>query len=795
MSLARSSTTLFRLAALLGALVSLQARAATVAIVRDGPSWLLDGVDTAFRAEAQALTTGRATLTFVEGGAFDAGWRDGDAAAALDAALNDSAVDYVLALGVRVTAAAAAPARKLAKPVLGALVQESDLVPLPVGADGRSQKANFAVVALPSRAVEQLADMRTIVPFASLHVVVDEFLAPDRAGLAAWRAQLAQSLGVPVTLVPVAASAAEALAALGADARTVMLFPALRMDGSNRAALLQGLSARKLPVLSFLGQSEVEAGALLGVLPNPRAALARRLAINLDQLISGAAVADLPLRVSLPRQVFYNETAATAIGFAASFEQLGNATFIGRYAPAPGQRITFTDAVTLALEKNFSYRARQSATEASREAARSAAGALLPQVAASQNFQQIDRDRAAASGGAQAQSAWRAGLGLTQVIVDDESFTRVRIAREAQRAAGYQEQVERLDTANAAGQAYLQLLSAQASLRVAEENFKVTQRNLELARLRQRVGTSGPEEGYRFESLAAQQRSDLTAAHAQEDQARVALNRVLGVDAGQRWDAHDATLEDPAFAFTTGRVVAAVSDRQQLERFRSFSAAYAAAHSPDLAALEQNVKTQRLAADQKQRRGYTPKVSASVDYGRTLKQDFAGPSLAEQFAAAGLPVSSTVADRNNWTVGVTASLPLFAGGSLRADARKARAEARQLELNHEGARESIVAQAQGSLYAAESAHANIRLSRRAAELAAQNLDVVQDKYERGSVSIVTLLDAQNSAFAQRQSAEAAIYKFLSELLRFQRIIGWMEVLATPAEKEAWFAAMEHAIAR
>lgn len=768
-------------------------RPVVVAVVKDGPSWALDGVDAAFRREAQTLTTGRATLRFKEGGAFDAGWRDGAAAAALGAALADPETDYVLALGVRATAAAAAR-ESLAKPVLGALVQESDLVPLPIGADRRSAKPNFAVVALPSRAADQLAELRRAVPFASLHVLIDEFLAPSRDALEAWRAGLARSLNVPVTLVPIGARADEALAAVGADARAVYLFPAIRMDDQNRAALLQGLSARKFPVLSYLGQSDVEAGALAGVLPNPRAALVRRLAINLDQLLAGTPLAELPLQVALPRQLFYNEGTAAAIGFAADFRTLNEAVPVGRTAATAGRPLTFRDAMLTALEQNFDLRARRSATEASGQDVRAATGALLPQVVASQSFQQIDRDRAAASGGFQAKATHRASVGISQVIVDDESLTRVRMAREARRAAQHLEQVERLDAANSAGQAYLRLLASQASLRVAEENFQVTQRNLELARLRRRVGTSGPEEGYRFESLSAQQRAELASSHAQADRARVALNRALGAEIGTHWEAQDVSLEDPAFVLTTGRVIALVRDRHLLERFRSFAAGYAAQHSPDLAALEQNVRTRRLAADEKHRRGFTPRVSASLNYGRTLSQEFAGASLAEQLAGAGLPVQTSAADRNDWTFGVTASLPLFTGGRQTADTRKARAELRQLEFSRDGARESVMAQTQSALYAAEGAYANIALSRRSAELAGQNLAVVQDKYEQGSVSIVTLLDAQNSAFAQRQSAEAAVYEFLSELLQFQRALGWIEALATPEEKEAWFAEVERAVA-
>jgi hypothetical protein len=276
-------------------------RQVTIAIVKDGPSWLLDDVATGFRQEAQTLTAGRAVLTFKDSAPFDAGWREGAAEQSLDAALGDPSIDYVLALGVRTATAAAAPGRVLSKPVLGAVVQETDLAPLPIGAGGRSTKPNFAVVTLPSRASEQLADLRGVSRFASLHVLIDDGFAPNRAALEPWREQLARSLNTPVTLVRLGASADETLRALGDQPGTVFLFPAIRMDETNRAALLRELSARKFTVLSYLGQPDVEGGALAGVMPTSGPALARRLAINLDQMIAGTPSVELPLQVILPR--------------------------------------------------------------------------------------------------------------------------------------------------------------------------------------------------------------------------------------------------------------------------------------------------------------------------------------------------------------------------------------------------------------------------------------------------------------------------------------------------------------
>jgi outer membrane protein TolC len=224
---------------------------------------------------------------------------------------------------------------------------------------------------------------------------------------------------------------------------------------------------------------------------------------------------------------------------------------------------------------------------------------------------------------------------------------------------------------------------------------------------------------------------------------------------------------------------------------RSFGAAYALRHSPDLAAFEQAKKAQAITVEQKARRPLVPRIGLSVGYQRVLENDYAGPTLIEQLAVRGeIPPPPLQLDRDEWNLQVTASLPLFTGGGLSADLRKARSDLRQLNLGAENARDGIVARAQATFYALESSYPSIELAQRSADRAGQNLRVVQDKYEQGTVSIINLLDAQNAAFTQKQAAALAVYRFLGDLIAYERAIGWFEVLSTPEEKETWFREME-----
>lgn len=766
-----------------------------IAVVRAEPSRIAGPLEAKVRQTVGEMTAARGDWQLVDAAVVASANDDDTIRRRLETALADPAIDYVLVLDTRTARLAAAAGVDLPKPVIGAVCADPDLVPLPIDSAGRSTKPNFAVVVCRAKSGELLARLSELVPFSALSVFVDPGWAGSAETLGRWQNQLENTLGCEVSVSGLEPSAAATLAVGLATAPTVFLLPAERMSEREHAALLAGFAARGARVLSYAGQPEVEAGALAGVLPEMRSQLARRVALVLDQLDGGTAVSSLDLDAPVEPGLFFNETIAAAVGFSPKFGALHAATLTGSYRAEEGEPLDFAEALATALDNNFDLRARKAGTEMSRQDARAAGGALLPQVAAVSTYQRIDLDRAQASGGIHQEKTWFAGFGLSQSLLDDEAIARMRAARAALKAADAVERVQCLNTAAAAAEAYLQCLAARAALRVAENNATATAKHLELARIRQRTGTSGPEDIYRFESLSAQQRSEINSARAQLQRARTNLNRVLGLPAERRWVLADVGLADPAFAGVTAPLSRFVDDRGRFERLREYLCAFAAGRSPDVEAAERGVDAQRLLTAQKVRRGVVPKVVATANFGRLVELDYGGPTLTEQLMHAGLPVSPVDLNRTVWTVGLEARLPLFTGGSLGADNRKARAQLRQMELTRDGARAAVVAYAQAGLYAIESSYANIALSRTAAELAEENLAVVREKYERGSLPIVSLLEAQNAAFARRQAAEVAVYRFLEDTVRLQRVCGRIEALATPEENAAWLAEIEAAVSR
>jgi outer membrane protein len=85
---------------------------------------------------------------------------------------------------------------------------------------------------------------------------------------------------------------------------------------------------------------------------------------------------------------------------------------------------------------------------------------------------------------------------------------------------------------------------------------------------------------------------------------------------------------------------------------------------------------------------------------------------------------------------------------------------------------------------------SIRLSREAAESAWKNFELVTDAYSSGAVDITQLIDAQNAALVAKLAAENAVYDFLVDFMRVQRVIGSFDVFMSRDEREAWFQRLE-----
>lgn len=758
----------------------------TIAIVRDGPSYILDTMIEEVKKETTALLNSKRDVAYREDAAFNANWNRADARNALQRALDDPAIDLVLLQGYFMLEEASSGSLKLNKPCVGAFVQDPRIV-APFIVNGRSTIENLSVIVSDISLEKDLKTFHDLVGFKKvLYAVTDAYISEVKDGPApALLAKMDVDLGVEHGFIPLGSTAADSLQKTPDHAEAIFFFPPLQFQSEDQLeAYITGVNARAIPTYAMRGQAGVADGFLFGTMPDLETQLARRAALSIKDLVEGRAATSIDALFRVERQLYVNIVTASAIAFDLPTDLLFDAVLIGGEAPdVTASPLELTKAVELAQEANYRLRSRRESTTATFEAERQAFSGMLPQVNAVLEYTRNDDSLARDSLGTIPRQSTSIGVGVSQMIYDDDTVTGYRIAKQVTSAAEYDEQSLESDTIQFAAVAYLRYLAAKSILAIAQENLEVTRTNLGLARVRLDVGTAGPEEVYRFESQEASDRSSVATAESQVSSSLTALNQILGQeDLTQQWNAEEIGLSSDAFDVTSRRVIELMTSEARKQRFRLFSLQHAMAHAPELSAADSNVRARELDYGLAERSFIMPSVGANFSYLNTFHKD-TYESLVAQGAGGNTPT-------DEWMFTVQASLPIFEGGNRVFNLLRQRALVKSEEYNRSLTRQVVEQRVLDALYALQATFSDVRFSRIAADRAQKNLDIVTEKYRVGRVNIIDLLDAQNEAFVQKQNEVLSTYGFLEDLVDYMRSINWYEFLATPAEQDDWIKSVQ-----
>ena len=735
-----------------------------------------------FREEIERLLGADYAVEFPPDKTLTGDWSTAAIEAALDRLYLDPEVDVILALGL-LSSSAAARRPSLPKTTLAPHVLDPELQGVsyqlrrgtPAGGDVRrsyhvSGRENLVYVAMGHDSLRDLETFREVVPFDRLAVLAMQALLDGIPGLEERFRSRVAPLGLEIATVPVGDSLDEAAARIPPGTQAVYVTPLMQFDAGGVERLAELLIERKLPSFSLRGREEVAKGLLAGrALDTEVRRLARRTAINLQLILGGEPAAELPVDLDLNERLTINMATARAIDARLSWSTQTEAELLADRERPLERRLSLADVVQAAERANLDLAAADRTVAAGAQQVRLARSNLLPQVDASLQDVVIDRDRAGASFGSRGQNQVSGGLTLTQLLYSEQaragyySEQRVQESREQERAT------LRLDVIVEAAQAYLDVLRTKTAERIRRDNLELTRRNLERARTRLQLGAAGPAEVYRWQSQIANNRKDLIAASAVRNQAEIALNRVLNQPLEEAFATVEASLDDPELAINYESLRPYIDNRQGFALFRAFFAAEAIGASPELAQFDRVIEAQERQIVAAKRAFYVPQVAAQADVSGFKNS---GPGSSNPLLDV-VPPEVEISELNNlnWTVGVSASLPLFQGGALRARRTQAEIERDELTVQREAARQRVEQRVRSAMHATMASWAGIDLAREAAEAARNNFELVADAYSEGLIDIINVLDAQNQALTADLAAATAIYDFLSDLMAVQRASG------------------------
>ncbi len=752
-----------------------------VGTLLDGPCEEIEALIPLYHKEVLTLTEGEFDVRFEPRHQLIADWTLAGVEAAGAALLADPEVDLVVGFGVLASHTFCCRG-ELAKPVVAPVVIDAEVQGFPV-VDGHSGIENLSFLAMPDTVARDLVTFRSIVPFRKLAMLTNAAFQEAVSGTDdEVRARVRAELGAELALVPVGDSVPAALAAIPADADAVYLFPQHQLPLADRGRLLEGLVARRLPSFSWLGRSEVEQGALTGLTTAgyfPR--LVRRVALSVQRILLGEPPESLEVRFPIRQQLVINMATARAIYVFPSWELMLEAELLNEEEKL-GRTLTLRQVAEEAVAANLDLVARARGVTAGLEQTRLARSLLLPRLEASALGLVIDRDRAGSLFSTRPERTLSGALSLTQVLWSEPLRANVDIRESLQGALEASYDRLRLDIAQAAATAYLDVLRAHTLERIQRDNLRLTRSNLELARTRRSVGTAVEAEVVRWESRLASDQRALVDARARRQQVAVALNRLLDRPLEEPFQLEDVDERTPGLITSHAPLADYTRDPLRYLLLRDFLAAESREFSPELAELDRLVAARERELRAARRAYSSPTVALQGDVETRLMEGGAGSNPA---AAPELPLPLELPDDTDWSLALDVSLPLFAGGERAAEVARLKEDLAELRLTRESVAQKVEQRMRSALYASRAASQGIDLSRRAAAAAGRNLELVTDAYARGAVSIIDLLDAQNAALLAELGAANAVYDFLIVLMEVERSAGRFDFFMTDADREAW----------
>lgn len=426
------------------------------------------------------------------------------------------------------------------------------------------------------------------------------------------------------------------------------------------------------------------------------------------------------------------------------------------------QGASLRDIYELALENDATLKAQQARYLASLEDEKAARSQLLPQVLATYSMQNSDTDTSAP--GIIGFSPQRAPIigntfdntdsntrafrvSLQQAIFNLPAWFSFQRGRELSRQAEASFAANQQNLIVRVVEAYLAVLRAEDRLRAAVAREEAFGRQLEQNRQRFEVGLIAITDVY--ESQAAYDIAQVDRI-AGDNQVAVALE-TLTVLTGQRHDRLDRLAEDFAAIPPEPADRGAWVEFALANNFTLKAARYAEE------AARQNARARRLA--------HAPTLSGTARYTET---EIDGTRFQDPAGIFNFPPDRDIDDT---VLGLELSVPLFSGGALSAERRRA---AQQFNA----AREERINLTRRTVTEARSLHmtvvndvARVKARRQAIVSSQSALDATQAGYEVGTRNIVDVLNAQNTLFAAVRDYANSRYDYVVNTLRLKEQAG------------------------
>jgi outer membrane protein len=418
--------------------------------------------------------------------------------------------------------------------------------------------------------------------------------------------------------------------------------------------------------------------------------------------------------------------------------------FLGLVIPLPGFADDILSVYQLAVESDPQLQAAKAAYQATLEVIPQSRAALLPNLGAT-GVVTRDRyhNRNPAAGEPENSYATNKTFGaqLTQAIYQRESFLKLEqtdtvvAESKAQLTAAEQDLILRVATR------YFLVLGAQDNLAFVKGDKEAIGRTLDQAQQRFDVGLSAITDVLEARARYDIAVSDEINAEKLLADAREALREVTGVEPGTLEVLKQEIPLIPPDPAVEEQWVTVATDQ-----------------NPLLLAARAATETARQEIDI-QRAGHYPTLDLTADYA-WRNNDFGGFGISQE--------------RNDSSIGVQMTLPLYTGGLVSANTRQSQHQFTQAQETQVQQRRATERQARDYFRGVMTGISKVTALQQAVVSNEKALEAAEAGFDVGTRTIVDVLDTQRDLLSAKRDHARSRYDYLLDILRLKQAAGSLE---------------------
>lgn len=421
--------------------------------------------------------------------------------------------------------------------------------------------------------------------------------------------------------------------------------------------------------------------------------------------------------------------------------------------------LTLSECVKIAIENNTSIKQAEYTVQSQSASVTQAYGVFLPNLNLSGNWNRTRRE---------SDLTFIPGLGTvpfrtsqtlnsfsttasTSILLFNgfANFASLNRAKENYLSADYNFKRTRQSVIFQTYQLYLNVLRNKQLLKVAEDNLKRSQRQLERILEANRVGSVSLADVYKQEVQVGNDELTLIRAQADYNKAKADLLVYLGL-----LPTDDYEFEDPSISMEIDTTEFSAL-REQVKNL-DIMISKALDSRPDYKGAISNLNAAKSGVTIAMS-GYMPTISASASYNLSSND------------------LSTLPKNRSMGFGINISFPIFDRLQLQTQVQQAKINVKSAESQLEQVKRQITADVKKAMLDLESAMKQIEVAERQVRSAELDLKTAEEKYNIGAGTLLDLLIATANYTSAVSARVNAIYSYIVAKVQLQFVIGDLDI--------------------